>query len=811
MTNPLVGLKFDLGLSSTPTTALASVSWTDVTSDVLLAEGVSFNRGRGSQDDAASPGRLSFTLNNAWAALDRTNLVKYPSAESGLTGWTGANCTVDRSTAWSASGSYCYTLTASTTGNMYAVNDTARAAVTPGVTYAASVYVRAATVARTVFCTIQWLDSGLSGISWSDGPTMTDSTSADVRAYTTGVAPPGAAWAMVYPVVQGASSSEVHYFDAAMIEEGSTVGTYFDGSTSGYEWTGTAHASTSRTATSLREGRWTRGGSNVTSGWDLRVPVRVRHVTHGTLWVGFVDAAEAGWQNGVRPVVRVSASDRLARFARVKLPGLVRGEQEYDTPALAWPLDNPAGTTTVPDRLGTFGGGLELKRLGTSGAVEFAGASFDEAPAPDFAKDVAAGEGYYLEGAMTSPVRSSTGITLEAWFNVTTLAYNGILALGSAFGTAGGPYPLSVYTSSTGELVALLDDYSGAHYVNAGAVEAGRWYHLAVRLYEYGPYVVADLYLDGALVGPASRTMSWEAPSILWVGRDRYLRAVLDGSVVNVAVYPDVLDASRIALHASAGLPSGETAAARWERVCRLAGLAAADYDTTGSSLAPTPTMGTQAVKGRPYIDAAQECADVEDGVSFLDRTGVMRLHLRGVRMGATVGLTLGPADVDADTVLLSDTDRVINDVTVTRTGGASQRATNAYSVAYYGTQDDSIDLSCETDEQALNAAEWTVYERAYPDERVDAVTVDLVSKAATVSVADALTADLSTLIELDGLPTPSASSSTLSLFVEGVSDSITESSWRRTFTTSNAAKRLNVFTLDDATLGVLDTGGVLA
>lgn len=635
MTNPLDGLKFDLGLSSTPGTALASVSWTDVTSDVMLPEGVQFNRGRGSQDDAPSPGRLTFTLNNGQAS--------------------GKNV-----------------------------------------------------------------------------------------------------------------------------------------------------------------GRWTRNGSNATGGWDLRVPVRVRHTTHGTLWVGFVDSAEAGWQNGVRPVVRVSATDRLGRFSRVKLPGLLPGEILAADPEVYYPLDEADGAVAAGNRVpGAAVSPLTIETLGTPTTVgiEFGGPAPDGAAPATGCAFVAESStvGYYLGGPIPAVSTSGVSVTFQFRFPEVPAATARFLALGN-FGAD--PDPMVVGISTTGTLVALSGRFASVVALESAVLEPGRWYsgelmRKRVLGAEYG-----YLYLDGTLVdsytGGTATVYHYDhlylggLPNLGGIGGSD---STFTGNLANVAVFSTGTAVD------TTGWTDGfasDTTLERWERYCRLAGIAAADYDSTGTAAEPSRTMGAQETNGKAYLDATQECAAVEDGVSFLDRTGVMRFHLRGVRLGASVGLTLGSADVEPDTGIVSDTDRVVNDVTVTRVGGATQRYVNPYSVAYYGTQDDSIDLACETDEQALNAAEWIVYERGYPDERIDSVTVDLVSKAATVDLTDALTADISTLVELT-LPTPVAPSSTLSLFVEGISDSITESSWRRTFTTSNAAKRLGVFTLDDDALGVLDTGGVLA
>lgn len=176
----------------------------------------------------------------------RTNLLKYPSAESGTTGWTASGGTIAQSAAWSASGTYSYRLTA-TGGDVYAYTaGAARSSVVAGSVFTASATLRSDATPRVARITVWWIDAGSGYLTSTNGDQVTTSTTADVRATLTATAPASAVSAEMYVTFISCAAAEVHYFDAAMIEASPTAGTYFDGSFPNCRWTGTANASTSQ-------------------------------------------------------------------------------------------------------------------------------------------------------------------------------------------------------------------------------------------------------------------------------------------------------------------------------------------------------------------------------------------------------------------------------------------------------------------------------------------------------------------------------------------------------------------------------------
>ena len=94
----------------------------------------------------------------------------------------------------------------------------------------------------------------------------------------------------------------------------------------------------------------------------------------------------------------------------------------------------------------------------------------------------------------------------------------------------------------------------------------------------------------------------------------------------------------------------------------------------------------------------------------------------------------------------------------------------------------------------------------AYPLPRSSDLTVDLLTKAATIPAATLLAADIGQRIAVSGLPAEAPGET--EFYIENIADKITTSGWERTFTVS---PRADYWTLQDATYGALDSTFVLA
>lgn len=180
---------------------------------------------------------------------DRTNLVPNPSFEVDASGWSTTNSAIAVSSAWSAAGSKSAALTCTTAGSveLYQLWGTnAPLPVTAGRTYTLS-YRYFTNATRQTFCALSWYDAGGTELAGVNGGTVTPTAGQATTLSFTGTAPAGAVKARVFIRVVAAAVNEVFYFDSILVEEAASPGAYFDGSSAGCRWTGTAHASASQT------------------------------------------------------------------------------------------------------------------------------------------------------------------------------------------------------------------------------------------------------------------------------------------------------------------------------------------------------------------------------------------------------------------------------------------------------------------------------------------------------------------------------------------------------------------------------------
>ena len=94
----------------------------------------------------------------------------------------------------------------------------------------------------------------------------------------------------------------------------------------------------------------------------------------------------------------------------------------------------------------------------------------------------------------------------------------------------------------------------------------------------------------------------------------------------------------------------------------------------------------------------------------------------------------------------------------------------------------------------------------ADPLVRSSDLTVDILTKNATIPAATMLGADIGQRVAVSGMPSEAPAAT--QFFIESITDRITHTGWLRTFTVS---PRLDYFTIQDATFGALDSTNVLA
>ncbi len=183
-----------------------------------------------------------------------TNLAPNPSAETAILGWSSSvNGSTGRLTSGGlyANGMIQITFTTATAGGVYYGSAVAtRIPVTAGQPYVASAYLKTNVSSPiTISPRIAWYNSSAVEIAAasSAGQSLTINSTDWKRAIIFGTAPAGAVNAAVMfqsPTTVWANNDK-QFADGLIFTQGTEVYPYADGTSTGWSWTGTVHASTS--------------------------------------------------------------------------------------------------------------------------------------------------------------------------------------------------------------------------------------------------------------------------------------------------------------------------------------------------------------------------------------------------------------------------------------------------------------------------------------------------------------------------------------------------------------------------------------
>jgi hypothetical protein len=218
-----------------------------------------------------------------------------------------------------------------------------------------------------------------------------------------------------------------------------------------------------------------------------------------------------------------------------------------------------------------------------------------------------------------------------------------------------------------------------------------------------------------------------------------------------------------------AGIPNGlaqiqalrgyvsESAGRRIERLCAEEGLAFVGY----GDLDDTPRMGPQLAATLLDLFAEVEAVDLGQMFEPREQLGIA-YRTRASLQFQTATLALAYGDL-TDLQPVEDDQGTRNDVTVTRVGGSSARATldvgplsTQPPPAGVGRYTDSVELSLWTDAQLADQANWrvalgTIDEARYPEILVRLETASFANSAALTDAA--LRLDVGDLLTISGLP----------------------------------------------------------
>jgi hypothetical protein len=286
-------------------------------------------------------------------------------------------------------------------------------------------------------------------------------------------------------------------------------------------------------------------------------------------------------------------------------------------------------------------------------------------------------------------------------------------------------------------------------------------HHMRLAVVQSGTSVNWNIYLDGVSVLSGTRTSTtnhgvrqiqittWGAGG----SETAYGHVVLHTIPVGGGSLPSVTTAAGVALGRV-----GETAGRRIERLCVEEGVA---FSSTGD-LDESAGMGPQPVAG--FLDLVHECEAADLGFLFEPRTALGLHYLtRSALYNQSAALTFDYASrVFADLTPVDDDQALRNDVTVSRTGGASYNATLATGALStqappngVGRYDETVTVNVAGDGNMLeNQAGWRVHLGTVDEARYPTVHINLNSPGVLPFLAAGLIAlDVGDRIDIVNLP----------------------------------------------------------
>ena len=213
----------------------------------------------------------------------------------------------------------------------------------------------------------------------------------------------------------------------------------------------------------------------------------------------------------------------------------------------------------------------------------------------------------------------------------------------------------------------------------------------------------------------------------------------------------------------------------------------------------------------RSALTAIRNCATTEIGGFYMDTDGKTKFVSRSNTIAALATTPTQFNDTGTQIPYVSldfNTDDTVlaNVVSITRTGGSAQVASDATSISTYFERNlTRTGLLMETDAVALDYANAVLATRKDADLRIKGITIDSTADV-TATVNAALDTDFFQPIQVSRTQ-PGGGTITRNLTVQGIRHNITTTQFLTTFNT--AEPLVEGFILNNATYGVLDTSAL--
>ncbi|WP_329423981.1 hypothetical protein [Streptomyces sp. NBC_01268] len=363
-------------------------------------------------------------------------------------------------------------------------------------------------------------------------------------------------------------------------------------------------------------------------------------------------------------------------------------------------------------------------------------------------------------------------------------------------------------TMGTGGSHLQAYDATGALVVNSalgtGLGQFDGWQRFEFRARQNGGNV--DYELEWTKVGGAGVLFTGSTAATVGIvsGIDTRFGSTSDLRVGHLAVFTDHAASSAAYDSADIGF-AGETARARLLRLAAEESTTVALTVWDGDLSRSTEKMGPQ--RPAALSDLLQEAADADGGILYEDSTrSALVYRTRTSLENQTVRLSVPYAQLAPPFEPTESDVNLRNDVTITREGGSSGRATldtGPLSIDEVGVYDESVTLNLATDEQPPLHAGWRLHLASWDEARYPTVRIMLHKYPQLIPQVAAL--EIGDRIQITGTPAWMPPGP-VDLIVQRIDDSLKTLSWDVTLTCSPAGP-WTVGVLDDPALGAADTG----
>lgn len=215
---------------------------------------------------------------------------------------------------------------------------------------------------------------------------------------------------------------------------------------------------------------------------------------------------------------------------------------------------------------------------------------------------------------------------------------------------------------------------------------------------------------------------------------------------------------------------AGELAAARVARLCRDDGVKV--LVETGTS----EPLGAQKAGG--FLDLLRECEAGDQGVLYEAGSG-LGYRPRGARYNRPVqmALTIAPAgDITDAPQPTKDDQRIRNQWTLSRPDGGERTSSDAASIARRGLYAEPATVNVNSEVRLQDQADWRVHLGTWNQMRWTQISISLTDRPALLTAWRGR--PFGARITITGVPTQGPIGRTVSLIVEGWTQTITSASW---------------------------------